>query len=139
VAIWTNLYPEKSFAGKVTYISDIIDPKLRTAKIRVEVDNAEGLLKPNMYIQGLVESQGKGRRLILVPEAALQTLNGEKIVFLRREEDEFILRHVKPGEKAGENRIILEGLREGETVVVGGAFSLKAELGKDSRGHDHAH
>ena len=139
VSIVTDLYGDRTFQGKITYISDLIDPKLRTAKIRVEVKNPEGLLKPNMYIQGLIQTIGEGQQQIVIPEAAVQNLNGEKIVFVKHEEDEFILRHVRLGEKVEAGRIILDGLEEGEVVVVSGAFSLKSEMGKDSRGHDHAH
>ncbi|MGB3863707.1 MAG: efflux RND transporter periplasmic adaptor subunit, partial [Candidatus Aminicenantaceae bacterium] len=56
VYILSPLYPEKKFPGKITYISETIDEKLRTVKIRVEVPNSEGLLKPNMYIQGVLEN-----------------------------------------------------------------------------------
>jgi membrane fusion protein, heavy metal efflux system len=139
VFIHADLYPEKVFTGKITYISDMIDDKLRTAKIRVEVNNSEGLLKPNMYIQGIFKSTEEKQNQIVVPEASVQNLNGEKILFVRHKKNEFILRHVTLGEKSETGRIILSGLKAGEVVVVSGAFSLKSEMGKDTRGHDHAH
>jgi len=80
VTIHSSLYPDKEFTGKITYISNTIDEKLRTIKIRVEVKNDDGLLKPNMYIQGIVENKAVGQNLLAVPEEAVQTLNGEKIV-----------------------------------------------------------
>lgn len=139
VTIQTDLYPGQNFEGRVTYISDMIDEKLRTAKIRVSVDNPGGRLKPNMYIRGVFEGPETGQSVIVIPEEAVQSLNGEKIVFLRHEEDEFIHRPVRLGEKIDSGRIILEGLEPGEEIVVRGAFSLKSEMGKDSRGHGHAH
>lgn len=57
VTVISPLYPEKEFKGEITYISDIIDEKLQTIKIRVEVKNVEKLLKPNMYIQGIIENR----------------------------------------------------------------------------------
>ena len=139
VDIRTEVYPGRSFSGRITYISDMIDEKLRTAKIRVEVENPEGILKPNMYIQGVFQNVDKGRPMLVIPEGAVQNLDGEKIVFLRQGKDEFIHRHVRLGERTESGRVILEGLQEGDLVVVKGAFSLKSELSKAGRGHDHVH
>lgn len=139
VIIQTDLYPGQNFEGRITYISDMIDEKLRTAKVRVIVDNTAGKLKPNMYIKGVIEGPETGQRAIVIPEEAVQNLNGEKIVFIRLEEDEFIHRPVRLGDKIDSGRIILAGLEPGEEIVVRGAFSLKSEMGKDSRGHGHAH
>ncbi len=139
VIVSSSIYPEKKFHGKITYISDLIDEKLRTVKTRAEVDNAEGLLKPNMYIQGTVENLQEQREILAVPEEAIQNLEGEKIVFVLEEGDIFAVRHVKLGTRVGENRIIEQGLEPGDSVVVKGAFHLKAELGKTTFGHTHVH
>ena len=79
VRIESSLYPDKKFKGRITYISDEIDEKLRTFKIRVEVDNKLNLLKPNMFITGIVEN--KREKFLVVPEEAVQNLNGKKIIF----------------------------------------------------------
>lgn len=139
VTLHSSLYPDKEFAGKITYISNTIDEKLRTIKIRVEVKNDEGLLKPNMYIQGIVENRAEGQKLLAVPEEAVQTLNGEKIVFILEDKDIFAVQHVELGEKVGNTRIIAKGLEEGQRIVVQGAFNLKAELNKGTFGHAHVH
>lgn len=139
VTIISPLYPEKEFAGKIAYISDLIDEKLRTIKIRVEVTNNEGLLKPNMYIQGIIENKAIAKEIIAVPEEAVQNLNQEKIVFILEEENIFAVRHVELGDKVGIKRIITSGLKEGERIVVKGAFSLKAELTKKTFGQAHVH
>jgi cobalt-zinc-cadmium efflux system membrane fusion protein len=139
VTLHSSLYPDKEFAGKITYISNTIDEKLRTIKIRVEVKNDDGLLKPNMYIQGIVENKAVGQKLLAVPEEAVQTLNGEKIVFILEDKDIFAVQHVELGEKVGNTRIIANGLEEGQKIVVQGAFNLKAELNKGTFGHTHIH
>jgi len=139
VAIKFPLYPEKEFAGKIAYISDLIDEKLRTIKIRVEVRNDEKLLKPNMYIQGIVENIQVEKKILAIPEEAIQNLEGEKIVFVLEEEDVFAVCHVQLGEKIGDKRIITKGLEEGEKIVIKGAFNLKAELTKASFGSAHVH
>jgi cobalt-zinc-cadmium efflux system membrane fusion protein len=139
VIISASIYPEKNFLGKITYISDLIDEKLRTVKIRVEVDNADGFLKPNMYIQGTVENLREQRDILAIPEEAIQNLEGEKIVFVLEKGDIFAVRHIKLGNRVGDNRIIEQGLELGESIVVKGAFHLKAELGKATFGHTHVH
>jgi cobalt-zinc-cadmium efflux system membrane fusion protein len=139
VTIKSSLYPEKDFTGKIAYISDTIDEKLRTIKIRVEVNNSEGLLKPNMYIQGHIENILAEEEILAIPEEAVQNMNGEKIVFVLKGEDIFAVIHVELGEKIGNKRIIAQGLVEGERIVIKGAFNLKAELNKASFGAAHVH
>jgi len=139
VVISASIYPEKNFHGKITYISDLVDEKLRTVKIRVEVDNAEGFLKPNMYIQGIVDNPREQKDILAIPEEAIQNLEGEKIVFVFEEGDIFAVRHIKLGNRVGDNRIIEQGLEPGDNIVVKGAFLLKAELGKATFGHTHVH
>lgn len=139
VTIQSPLYPEREFKGKISYISDTIDEKLRTIKIRVEVENKERFLKPNMYIQGIVENKSLEKEILAVPEEAIQNLDGEKIVFILEEENVFAVHHVEVGEKIDNKRIIAKGLEEGEKIVIKGAFNLKAELTKKSFGQKHVH
>jgi cobalt-zinc-cadmium efflux system membrane fusion protein len=139
VTITSSIYPGSKFPGKITYISDLIDEKLRTVKIRVEVDNKQGFLKPNMYIQGKIENRLERKDILAVPEEAIQNLEGEKVVFVLEEEDIFSVRHVTVGYKIGDNRLITQGLSVGDRIVVGGAFYLKAEISKSTFGHAHVH
>jgi len=139
IAITSSLYPERLFSGKITMISDLVDPKLRTIKVRAEIDNSDKQLKPNMYIQGLIENHSMTEDSLMLPEAAIQNLEGQKVVFLRTQEHTFAAHPVTVGRKIAGNRIILEGLNGDEDVVVDGAFTLKTELGKATFGHAHAH
>lgn len=152
VIINSLLYPATDFPATITYISDMVDEALRTVKIRVEVENTGRLLKPNMFIEGLLLNRDPARRSVAVPEKAIQQLEGEKIVFVletdhvhseteESEEEQLIyaVRHVEVGRKIGFMNIILSGLQEGELIVVEGAFTLKAELAKGSAGHAHVH
>jgi cobalt-zinc-cadmium efflux system membrane fusion protein len=139
VVITTSLYPDREFPGKITTINDLVDEKLRTVKIRVEVANEKGYLKPNMYIQGKIENRGEQKSILAVPEEAVQNLEGEKAVFILEEGDVFAVRHVTLGNRVGNYRIIAQGLTEGDRVVVRGAFYLKAEMAKSTYGHAHVH
>jgi cobalt-zinc-cadmium efflux system membrane fusion protein len=139
VTITTTIYPGSKFPGKITYISDLVDEKLRTVKIRVEVDNEQRFLKPNMYIQGKIENRLERKDILAVPEEAIQNLDGEKVVFVQEEGDIFAVRHVMVGYKIGNDRLITQGLSVGDLIVVRGAFYLKAEISKSTFGHAHVH
>jgi cobalt-zinc-cadmium efflux system membrane fusion protein len=139
VAIESPLYPGKTFSGKITYISDLIDAQLRTVKIRVVIDNSEGLLKPNMYIQGFVENISETKNTLVIPDEAVQNLEGEKVVFVLEEDDIFTVRHVSLGLKIGSLRVVTEGLAATDKLAIKGAFYLKTELMKATFGHAHVH
>jgi cobalt-zinc-cadmium efflux system membrane fusion protein len=139
VHILSPLYPDKKFPGKITYLGETIDPKLRTVKIRVEIPNNEGLLKPNMYIQGILENQTQDRDVLTVPEEAIQNINGKKVVFVMESRGVFAVRPVQIGEKIGPDRIITEGLDPEDSLVLQGAFTIKAELTKGTFTHQHVH
>jgi len=139
VVIVSPLFPDKEFSGRITYIHDLVDEKLRTVKIRIEVNNKSELLKPNMYIRGFVKNIHEGGSLLSVPEQAVQNFEGGKIVFLQEKPDTFHVQHVKLGKKVNNRRIILSGLTRQSRIVTKGAFFLKAEMGKSSFGHVHVH
>ena len=139
VAVVSSVFPGREFSGRITYIHDLVDEKLRTVKIRIEVDNRSGLLKPNMYIRGILRNVYTGESLLSVPEQAVQNFEGAKIVFVQEEPDTFHVRHVELGKKVGNRRIILRGLTQRDKIVAQGAFLLKAEMGKSTFGHVHVH
>ena len=92
------------------------------------------LLKPKMYVQGVVDTPGGKRTALAVPEEAVQTINGEPAVFVLARPDTFVPYPVELGERVGTSRIVLTGLEGRERVAVGGAFNLKSELMKASLG-----
>jgi len=139
VVIESSLYPGKKFKGEITYISNLIDEQLRTIKIRVAINNSEGLLKPNMYIQGTIENLTEVNNTLVIPDEAVQNLEGEKVVFVLEEEDIFTVRHVSLGLKIGRLRIITEGFSATEKLAIKGAFYLKTELTKATFGTTHVH
>ncbi len=120
-------YPEEVFTGKITYLGDILDPVSRTSKLRCVVANGDGRLKLDMF--ATVEIPLPVRQTALaVPEAAVQTIGEQTVVFLPRDTVHFEKRAVEVGERAGEWVEIRVGLRPGEKVVADGAFYLKSAL-----------
>lgn len=127
VQIEVRAYPERDFNGRILKLGEQLDPITRSLQIRILVPNSQGLLKPEMYATAnLVE--GGNHAVILLPEAAIQDINGVPAVFVRKSATEFEPRTVKTGRhKNGETEII-EGLNAGESVVVKGSFLVKSQL-----------
>ncbi len=146
VTIKSPLYPTVDFPGRITYISDVVDETLRTVQTRVEVTNIDGLLRPNMYIQGVVENRDETSTVLTVPDDAVVMLHGAPTVFLLsppaagEEHLVFLVQHVETGDLIGDMRVITEGLQMGQDVVFKGAFTLKSEIDKSAGGHEgHVH
>jgi len=144
VLIRTPLFPGQDFPGRVTFVADQVDEELRTVRVRAEIPNPDGILKPNMYVQGFLRLQSQEERMV-VPADAVQLLEGHHVVFILMPEtpgeSHIVIRavDVEPGETLSVGRIIESGLDGSETIVVEGAFNLKAELTKGAGGHGHVH
>jgi cobalt-zinc-cadmium efflux system membrane fusion protein len=134
VRIRTSVYPDRAWDGRITQIGDVVDEKSRTVKVRVDTPNRGLLLKPNMFIQGDVLDAVSNREVLTVPEEAIQTFNGDSVVFVRTTPDRFLARPVEPGERMGNRRVILKGLGPADVIALAGTFNLKAELLKSSLG-----
>lgn len=127
VEIVVAAYPHALFSGKITHISDVLDPETRTMRLRITVSNPDRTLKPEMFATVRVYASSKQDGL-MVPLAAVQNDGAGKVLFIRQAVGRFQPRRVKVGEEQGERVVVLEGLQEGEEVVVKGAFALKSEV-----------
>jgi len=134
VGVTVAAYPDEVFKGRLTYISNVMDKESRTIKARVEVANADGRLKPDMFANAAIDTTSAGKALT-VPTGAVLLLEGKKALFVR-EKDGFEKREVELGENLGGRFVIKSGIEEGEAVVVEGAYALKARLLKSKIG-DH--
>lgn len=135
VEIVTDAYPDEVFKGRLTYISDFLDPQTRTAKIRCEVPNPKGALKLDMFARIHLQSSGVHNALA-VPQTAVQTIDGKTYVFARKDETTFERKEITLGSKSGKVVEVRSGLEEGEMVVTEGSFSIKSALLKDRIGGD---
>jgi cobalt-zinc-cadmium efflux system membrane fusion protein len=131
--------PGQSFSGAVTALGSQVDPTSRTIDVRVEVANPSGQLRPGMSASALIALGDSNETVVAVPVESLQRLAQGWCVFIPRpEEGVFEARAVGRGRDLGGEVEVLSGLRAGETVVVDGAFLLKAEADK-ARGGDAEH
>ena len=118
-------YENKSVEGKITYLGDIVDPVTRTVTIRTEIDNAHGLLKPDMLIT--MKVSGKSIEKVGVPINAIVSIDDLPNIFVKTGENKFLMRPVTLGVKNKDAVHIDDGLLEGEEVVIDGAFHLNNE------------
>jgi cobalt-zinc-cadmium efflux system membrane fusion protein len=125
--IRVRAYPGAAFDGQVLQLGPQLDPATRTLTVRVLIPNLDGRLRPEMYATAEI-ARGASRTALFVPEVAVQTLNGESVVFVRRANSDFEVRPVKAGARADGQVEIAEGLRDGEEVVAGGAFVVKSQF-----------
>lgn len=140
VAVTVTAYAGRAFPGRIVYVGAVLDPVKRTARARVEVPNANGLLKPGMFATATVQVGGAGPAITVVSQAAVQELEGRKVVFVPGDTPgEFRSVPVEVGETLDGGRVvILSGLAPGSRVVTVGAFALRSELAKGEIG-EHGH
>jgi cobalt-zinc-cadmium efflux system membrane fusion protein len=124
--------------GQVSWVSDLIDEKTRTQKVRVAITNTDRRMKPGMFVTVGVGADTKSS-VIAIPASAVQTQKGESIVFVREGDGAFHRREVTLGIRAPGVWEVLSGLKEGETLVTEGSFTLRSELEKAGFEAGHGH
>ncbi len=127
VQVHINAYPERLFNGKVGFIYPTLATETRTVKVRVELPNGEGLLKPGLYGSVTLATQAERDTRLAVPDSAVIDSGTRKIVLLQRNEGRFEPRAVKLGLQADGYYEVLEGLEAGDEVVTRANFLIDAE------------
>ncbi|CQR71802.1 efflux RND transporter periplasmic adaptor subunit [Sporomusa ovata] len=125
VMVTSGAYPGQSFNGNVTFINPVLDDTTRTVKVRVEMDNPSGKLKPNMFVNANVQIP-LGDSLV-IPEFSILDTGSRKVVFVAQSEDTFVKRDVVTGQYADGYAQILSGLQPGETVVTAATFLIDSQ------------
>jgi len=121
-----NAYPDKAFNGTVTYVYPTLKAETRTVPVRIELPNPGQLLKPAMFAQVELAS-GEARPVLTVPDSAVIDSGTRRIVLVQVAEGRFEPREVKVGARDDSHVQVLEGVREGERVVVSANFLIDAE------------
>jgi cobalt-zinc-cadmium efflux system membrane fusion protein len=131
--------PGKTVDGKIVWIGREVETASRTVPVRLEVPNADGLLRPGMSASVSIPVGEVGAQVVAVPVAAVQRVADKWSVFVPRGPGEFEAKPIGRGRDLGGEVEILGGLAPGDEVVVDGAFLLKAEFDKSrgEGGHDH--
>lgn len=133
VRVTVEAIPGEGFEGAVTFIEPTLDPRRRTAKVRVQVDNRDRRLRPGMFAGATVatrETTGQPSPLVIPKTAPLFT-GRRAIVYVQVRSGDRVAyepRTVRLGPRLGEVYPVVAGLSEGDRVVTRGAFALDADL-----------
>lgn len=129
-----NAYPKEHFEGVVEYIGQQVDPVARTVTARIRLSNRDDLLRVGLFGTAHVATAEAGEKqpVLVVPRSALTEIAGKQVVFVRQADEDFDLHEVVLGESAPGKVAVVTGLREGEQVVVEGAFTLKSAVLKST-------
>jgi Cu/Ag efflux protein CusF len=121
-----DAYPDRTFPGQVTFIYPTLNTETRTARVRVELANADGMLKPGMY--GAVQiGGGSARDVLVVPDSAVIDSGARQTVLIALGDGRFEPREVKLGARGGGVVEVLSGVKDGESVVTRANFLIDAE------------
>lgn len=122
--------PGKVFKGQIAFINPIVDVSSRTAKIRVEANNSERNLKPEMYATAQITAplKGYGKEMV-VPKSAVMWTGKRSIVYVKLPNTNtvaFRLREIILGPSLGDQYVVMSGLENGEEIVTQGTFVVDA-------------
>ena len=121
-----NAYPGKTFAGAITYVYPQLTAETRTVPVRIELANPGQLLKPGMFAQ--VELPvGAKREVVTVPVSAVIDSGTRRIVLIQAAAGRYEPREVRLGARSDDYVEVLDGVKDGEPVVVAANFLIDAE------------
>lgn len=140
IKVEVEAYPGKEFLGKISFIDPFFSKNTRTVKVRAEIPNDNGLLKPEMFVTGIVSAKLSGNNNnaadeinppLIIPASAVLKTGKRALVYIEvpdSMEPTYIGREIVLGPKASEYYIVEAGLMEGERVVTKGNFKIDSAL-----------
>jgi len=131
--VHVRAFEPEVFNGLVDFIGHVMDERTRTVKMRVQLKNPEGKLRPGMFVDVQVEIRKPGR-VAVVPQSAVMSDVGKNFVFQQWKNDMWVRRDVATGEKYGSLVELLDGISAGSRIVTGGAFMLKSDVLREKMG-----
>lgn len=125
--VFVAAWPDRAFDARVTFVGDTINPKTRRVTVRCQVPNPGGLLKPEMYAR-VALGESAPRPMVVVPEKAIQEMDGKPHVFVAGAKGRFEKREVALGASSEGLVEVRSGVAAGEKVATEGSFLLKSQL-----------
>ena len=117
--------PESSYTAVVKFIDSVLSPKTHSAVIRVQLANADGLLRPGMFASMNLQVD-LGERLV-VPEQAVIFSGDQRIVFIDKGNGRLLPSKIKTGLRNKDMIEVVDGLKLGDIIVTSGNFLIAAE------------
>ncbi len=121
--------PEAGFSGKVEFIDPQINPQTRTASVRLTVSNHQNKLKPEMFVNAIIEPRESEHAYPLIPHTAILWTGKRSVVYVKTSADNgftFEFREIETGARFEEGYQVLSGLETGEEIAVNGVFAIDA-------------
>jgi membrane fusion protein, heavy metal efflux system len=118
-------FPETTFEGVISNIGDLVDPATRTTPVRIVTANPHGLLKKDLFVDIVIHDKTSQQALVVPTAAVLYDDNNFPFVYVQIAQGKFSQRLVKTGAQQGDDIQILDGLKEGDTVVSQGSVFLQ--------------
>lgn len=129
VSFTTPSIPNKIFTSKITFVNPVINPTTRTSTVRANIINKNNLLKPEMFLEGVIDKIVQMSESLLVPKSAVLWTGEKSVVYVKLPNlsiPSFEFREVILEESNGDNYLVLDGLENGDEVVTNGAFVIDA-------------
>ena len=122
--------PGKNYTGKVTFIDPLINPTTRVAKVRVELNNPGLEIKPEMFVNGYIQSKIAAKsKDLLIPKSAVLWTGKKAVVYVKKpdaKDPTFNYRQIVLGPEAGDFYVVASGLEAGEEIATNGVFKIDA-------------
>ncbi|MGB1041414.1 MAG: efflux RND transporter periplasmic adaptor subunit [Flavobacteriales bacterium] len=119
----------KTFVSKIVFVDPVINPTTRTTSVRATINNYNKALKPEMFLEGIVNNVKSNKESVNVPKSAVLWTGERSVVYIKLPNlstPSFEFREVTLGESNGANYTVLNGLSNGDEVVTNGAFVIDA-------------
>lgn len=132
--VTTDAFAGQVFKGHLDYVGAVMDETTRQVKVRVVLDNPEGLLRPGLFCAVRLRLSGGERTGVWLPKASVLRDENEQFVYKPFEGDFYLRRRVRTGIEDGGRVEIVQGVAAGESVIAGGAFMLKSDTLRSKMG-----
>ena len=127
---------DRRSVARIDFVSPILDETTRLASVIAVIDNRSGQWRVGEPVTAAIQLAGSGVTSLLVPQSAVQTVEGRSTVFVRTDHG-FQATPVTLGSPSGDNVVVTSGLKGDEQLAGPNSFTLKAELGKGEAEHGH--
>lgn len=117
--------PGVKIEGTLSFVSSTVNPETRTVRVRMDLPNPDRRFKPAMLATVTLRDQPERQQVI--PNAAVVREENTEYVFVQLDEDRYVLRQVRLGAEIDGQRVLVEGVKEGEKILIDGAFHLNNE------------
>lgn len=133
VEVSVAAYPNERFKGTIMFVADTVNPTTRRITVRSTVPNPDGRLKPEMYATVSL-GEGEPRSVLVVPQTAVQTIDGRPSVFVAEGGGRFTPKAVELGNEQDGLIEVKSGVSTGQRIAAKGSFALKSEWLKPAAG-----